>query len=250
MNGLELSFMGKTAVNDTNKVKTFWLNLKAGSVAQEWFNNLPTMDKSMFKNLQQAFELRWLERVTTVKTLEEKQAALGQDVLEWKKLGQREKVDGVEELSHIMWADKVERLAGVIPDDKELLIAATRKAMPVVIWKLVDSKHQTWPAFCGAVRAISLTTLVEAIEQEVATVTKADLTTTQARSTLLNATPSKALARMFQATHLAPQINKPVFTPVTRQTTASNATSGPVLMPYGLPMTEQLMSPTSRFPFH
>ena len=229
MNGLELSFMGKTAVNDADKVKTFWLNLKAGSVVKEWFDNLPTMDKSTFEKLQQAFELCWPERVTTVKTLEEKQAALGQAVLEWKKLGQREKVDGVEELLHIMWADKVERLAGAIPDDKGLLIAATMKAMPVVIWKLVDSKHQTWPAFCGAVRAISLTTLAlaEAMEEEAATVTKADLTAMQARSTLLNATLSKALARTFQATHLALQINQPVFTPVTRQTTASNATSGP-----------------------
>ncbi|CAA7271057.1 unnamed protein product [Cyclocybe aegerita] len=199
MNALELSFMQKTtAFSTTEKVKVFMLRLKAGSAAKEWFNGLPATQKDTWEHLQTAFEMRWPERVTTAKTREEKQAALGQTVLERVKLGKREKVDSVEEFSHIAWADKVERLVGAIPDNTGLLITETRKNLPRVMRKLVGSGHITWKVFCDAVCAISIMDLNEAMEEEADTVTTEQLCLVQ-----LN-TPSKS-------TNLGPAPPQPNF---------------------------------------
>lgn len=208
MNGLELSFMQKTAVAEADKIKTFRLKLKAGSVAKEWFTALPPADKATWALLLAAFEKRWPERTTPAKTREEKQTELKQAVLKEGQLGQKEKVNGVDEWSHIAWADRVQRLAEAIPDDQGLLVAETRDKMPAVLRKLVSAEHSTWTSFCDAVRKVSLTALREAIEFEARLVTKADLERAQFN------TPSKGLARIMQSTTLSPRIPQPNFQPV------------------------------------
>ena len=199
INGLELSFMQKTTpFTPGEMVKVFSLKLKAGSMAKEWFMGLQNTEKDTWVHLQTAFEARWPEKVTTAKTRDEKAAALDQTRLEVGRLGIREKVDGVEEFSHIVWADKVERLANAIPDPSGLLIVPTRHNLPRVLKKLVGSKHITWTAFCNAIRGISGTELIEAMEDDALTATKEDL-----RHAQLSA-PLKALTRSMQSVSLSP----------------------------------------------
>ena len=71
-----------------------------------------------------------------------------------------------EELSHVVWADKVERLAGDIPDTNNPLVVSTRKKLPKALLKLVGLKPLTWKQFADTVRAISLEELMEKIEEE------------------------------------------------------------------------------------
>jgi len=205
MNGLDLSFMQKSSISEADKIKTFRLKLKAGSVAKEWFTALPATDKETWVLLQAAFEKRWPEKTTPTKTREEKQTELKQAVLKEGQLGQKERVNGVDEWSHIAWADRVQQLADAIPDNHGLLIAETRDKMPAVLRRLISAEHTTWMAFCDAVRKVSLTALREAIEFEAWLVTKDDLERAQ-----LN-TPSKGLARIMQSTTLGPRIPQPNF---------------------------------------
>ena len=48
-----------------------------------------------------------------------------------------------EELSHVVWADKVERLVGDIPDTNNLLVTSTRQKLPKPLTKLIGLKAMT-----------------------------------------------------------------------------------------------------------
>ena len=65
---------------------------------------------------------------------------LDEAILKMSDLGKRVAVSvgAEEELSHIIWADKVKRLVGDIPDMNNLLVAATQKKLPKLITKLID----------------------------------------------------------------------------------------------------------------
>jgi hypothetical protein len=63
----------------------------------------------------------------------------------------RVKVKGVEEFTHVVWADKVEQLAAAIPDTNGLLIGAIQKAMPKVLQKVTRTGHTEWVSFCKAI---------------------------------------------------------------------------------------------------
>ena len=79
-----------------------------------------------------------------MKTVEEKQAALEQTRISEEEVGKRVTTNGVEELVHVIWADKVERLAAAIPDANGLLINTIRKSMPKALQKVTGSGHTTW----------------------------------------------------------------------------------------------------------
>ena len=98
-------------------------------------------------------------------------------------------VGAEEELSHIVWADKVERLAGDIPDTNNLLVASTWKKLPKPITKLIGLKPMTWKVLADAVRDITLEELMEKVEEE---------RELNRRTLLAPNTPSKALGAALQ----------------------------------------------------
>ena len=102
----------------------FKLNLKAGSVANQWWDGLSSGDNDTWEHLVALFVKRWPTKPPTVKTVEEKQAALERTTITEEEVGKRVKVKGVEEFMHVVWADKVECLAAAIPDTNGLLISA------------------------------------------------------------------------------------------------------------------------------
>jgi hypothetical protein len=158
MNKLERIILMKTGLTETEKVRFLKLSLKANSPAAAWYTTLTTTDKATFTAARDAFELRWPIKAITDKTTAEKQALLDETILKVGDLGKRvaASVGAEEELSHVVWADKVERLAGDIPDTNNLLVASTRKKLPKALLKLVGLKPMTWKQFADAVRAISL----------------------------------------------------------------------------------------------
>ena len=56
----------------------------------------------------------------------EKQAELEGEKITEAELGTKVKVNGVEVYTHVTWANKVEKLAKVIPDDNNLLVVGCR----------------------------------------------------------------------------------------------------------------------------
>ena len=88
--------------------------------------NLKAAKKSMWKNLCEAFKEQWPERPIVQKTTAEKQAKLEGEKITEGELGTKVKVNGVEVYARIAWANKVEKLAKVIPNDNNLLVVSCR----------------------------------------------------------------------------------------------------------------------------
>ena len=132
MNRLERIILIKTGLTETEKVRFLELSLKAKSPATAWFLTLNDGNKKSFATAHTAFEVRWPVKATAEKTTAEKQALLDEIILKISDLGKRvaASAGAEEELSHIVWADKVERLAGDIPDTNNLLVVSTRKNWP------------------------------------------------------------------------------------------------------------------------
>jgi len=193
----------KTGLSEAEKVRFLELSLKAKSPAAIWFTTLTKANKASFASARDAFELRWPVKAITEKTTAEKQALLDETVLKMGDLGRRvaASVGAEEELSHVVWADKVERLAEDIPDTNNLLVASTRKKLPKPLVKLIGLKPMTWKELADAVRGITLEELMEKVEDE------RDLT----RYTVAAPnTPSKALGSAFQNINIAPQARRPL----------------------------------------
>ena len=216
MNKLERIILMKTGLSEADKVRFLELSLKAKSPAAAWFATLKIADKISFSKAREAFELRWPVKAITEKTTAEKQALLDETVLTIADLGRRvaASVGAEEELSHIVWADKVERLAGDIPDTNNLLVASTRKKLPKPLIKLIGLKPMTWSELANAVRDITLEELMEKVEEERDLNRYAPVTPN---------TPSKALGAAFQNININPQLRN--FPTNQYQQTDSNSKS-------------------------
>ena len=202
MNRIECTILMKLGLTEPEKVRFFELSLKTKSPAEAWLLTLTTGDKASFKTLRAAFELCWPTKPITEKTTAEKQALLDETILKLSDLGKRvsASLGAEDELSHVVWADKVERLAGDIPDTNNPLVASTHKKLPKALLKLVGLKPLTWKQFADTVRAISLEELMEKIEEE------RDITR---YALLVPNTPSKALRAAFQNVNIFSQPQNP-----------------------------------------
>ena len=196
MNRIERTILMKSGLSEADKVRFLELSIKTKTPADTWLSTLTTNDKASFKAMRAAFEIRWPAKPVMVKTTAEKQALLDETVLKPSDLGKRvaASLGAEEELSHVVWADKVERLASDIPDTNNLLVSSTRKKLPKPLLKLVGLKPMTWKQFADAVREISLEELMEKVDEERDT----------ARYTpIAPGTPSKALGAAFRSISLA-----------------------------------------------
>ena len=200
MNRLERIILMKTGLTETEKVRFLELSLKAKSPAAAWFLTLNDGNKKSFAAARTAFEVRWPVKATAEKTTAEKQALLDETILKIGDLGKRvaASAGAEEELSHIVWADKVERLAGDIPDTNNLLVVSTRKKLPKPIVRLIGLKAMSWKELADAVRSITLEELMEKMEEERDLIRYA----LASRATVPN-TPSKALGAAFQGINIA-----------------------------------------------
>jgi len=79
--------LNKTNATNTQKLENFRLNLKSNTAAEQWFNNLPTKDNDTWDHLVCTFKKQWPSKTPTVKTIEEKQAALEQTRISKEEVG-------------------------------------------------------------------------------------------------------------------------------------------------------------------
>ena len=216
MNRLERIILMKTGLTEPDKVRFLELSLKAQSPAAAWFVTLTDGSKKSFAAVRTAFEVRWPVKAATQKTTAEKQALLDETILKSSDLGKRvaASVGAEEELSHVVWADKVERLAGDIPDINNLLVVSTRKKLPKPIVRLIGLKAMTWKELTDAVRSITLEELLEKVEEE-----RDLIRYTLANRVTVPNTPSKALGAAFQGISIA---QPRLFQPTSFQQTKTN----------------------------
>jgi hypothetical protein len=76
VNAIEILFLQKPNTPDAQKLRAFELHLRSGSATKQWWNTLSPTDKDMWEHLLLVFKARWPDKTPTVKTVEEKQAAL------------------------------------------------------------------------------------------------------------------------------------------------------------------------------
>ncbi|KAF8221323.1 hypothetical protein L208DRAFT_1328543, partial [Tricholoma matsutake] len=102
--------LNKTNATDAQKLESFGLNLKSNTAAEQWFNSLPASDNNTWDHLISAFKRKWPSKTPTMKTVEEKQVALEHTRISEEEVGKQVIMNRVEELTHIVWADKIEQL--------------------------------------------------------------------------------------------------------------------------------------------
>jgi hypothetical protein len=166
VNAIKILFLQKPNMPNAQKLQAFELHLRLGSIAKQWWSTLSSTNKDTWEHLLQAFKTRWPNKMAAVKTVEEKQAALERMRITEAEIGTQVKVLGVEEFTHVVWADKVKKLAAAIPDMNGLLISSTRKAMPKVLQKVTGSGHTDWASFCSTICKATLAQIEEVKEEE------------------------------------------------------------------------------------
>jgi hypothetical protein len=100
--------LNRNNATDAQKLKNFELNLKSGMAAEQWWDGLNSCNKDTWNHLITTFKQHWPSKTPTVKTVEEKQAALEQTRISEEDVGKWVKTNGVEELAHVVWADNIE----------------------------------------------------------------------------------------------------------------------------------------------
>ena len=208
INGVEHSFLAKVNLSEADKVHTFKLWLKSGRAAKIWWNGLAAEKKDNWAHLQVAFKKKWPEKLITEKTVEEQHVALEATVLKEEILGKRVKVDGVDEFSHVVWADKLEHLSKALKDNSGLLIPTVCKSMPRPLKLLVGTQHHMWTTFCNAVCKVSITELEEKLEIEDE---QRELLTMISRLEELQKSLTRAICQALGAISLAQPIPAPRF---------------------------------------
>lgn len=166
LNAIWHIFIMKPSTTDTQRLQAFELHLKSGSAAEQWWDALPPTDKENWNHFHQAFNEQWPVRIPTAKTVGEKLTELEHTTITEEELGTQVKIQGMEEYAHVVWVNRIERRVAAIPDTDGLWISKIQKAMLKVLWKVTEPTHTDWASFCKAIRAVTLTQINEAKEEE------------------------------------------------------------------------------------
>ena len=87
------------------------------------------------------------------------------EVLKESEVGVRVQGDGVDELGHVRWANRVKALAKAIPDTNGLLVGAVRANLPAVLKEHIGGTFTEWDSFTDAVCKVSLADIADSKEK-------------------------------------------------------------------------------------
>ncbi|KAJ7210298.1 hypothetical protein C8J57DRAFT_1733643 [Mycena rebaudengoi] len=155
--------------DEKEKAYRFEKGLYPGSDAEEWWGKLQTNEKTVWKDLLDAFEKKWPKPKTTKRAQEIVISELMENHLDRSVLGQLVKdEDGTLVLSHVVWSEVTRRLLGEIEggDATMMLRSSIRKTLPVEFRALIqdDSSLDTWDKWLRAVEAVSVDRIRDAAE--------------------------------------------------------------------------------------
>lgn len=152
--------------SDDHKKKLFVNYLQADSVADKWFSELETITRGNWNLIEDVFNARWPKSAVAKKTvMEYKEELLGLK-LKAEDLGKKEAVAGRDTYTHIVWANKLQKLAkGAGVNNRATYIGQVKKSLPMVVKEKVGDKYATWAAFLKAVREIDIDYIKDAAEE-------------------------------------------------------------------------------------
>lgn len=146
--------------SDARRIARFELQLDPGSPAEEWFEDLPRIEKASMDDIQAAFVKRWpMKRKTKLSKAQVKQRLKGfaledDEVAVWDQQHQ--------EFKHVWWAEQVASLAVELGDTEGTCIDYVVENAPRSLRLHMLSDYDSWHSFKQAVRDLPIELLLEA----------------------------------------------------------------------------------------
>lgn len=153
-----------TSTDDVKK-QQFPNFLQADSVADDWFEDLPTNSKAKWGDIEAAFRLRWPRKKAAKKTTEEYEEEIQDLQLKMEDLGKKEKVAGREVYTHIAWADKMAAIIrGAKLENTTTYIGQIRKNLPTLLREKIGAGHTSWTVFLQAIRNVDINHIRDGVD--------------------------------------------------------------------------------------
>jgi hypothetical protein len=183
--------------DDAHKAKQFEYYLRADSEADEWWSELDADKKTRWSDIEAAFQARWPKAKVVKKTPTEYEEELLSTKLKVEELGKKEEVAGRETYTHIVWADKMARLAkGAGVETGSTYIGQVIKGLPRVLKERVAGSYKSWDAFLTAVREVDMEYVKDGVEEYMRE--QKEKEELRARVKMLEALPATSIAALTQ----------------------------------------------------
>ena len=151
---------------DVHKMKQFINYLHADSVADDWYGSLDAAILADWALIEAEFHTRWPKTAVVKKTSTEYEEELLGLRLKEEELGKKETIAGREAYTHLVWADKMQKLVkGAGVETGTIYIGQVRKMLPSTIKDKVGDKHANWTAFLKAVRDVDIEYIKDEAEE-------------------------------------------------------------------------------------
>jgi hypothetical protein len=220
----------KDAMSEEKKTTAFLNRLKSGNTAEEWFEAIPEGNRDTWAKVKTAFAVRWPKRAASSRSAHDKSNLLKGYILKESELGIWQEEDGRDELSHVLWANKILALANDVPDPAGLLIPEVRRLLPEVIRDRIESEFATWEDFTNAIKAISKSSVDDALAKDKKfrlAIEESRAATAAARAILLQQSPTAPLRHMLRNTAISQYPQTPLPQPQFQQPPSFPSTPAP-----------------------
>ena len=156
----------KDAMSEEKKMTAFSNRLNFGNTTEEWFKAIPVGHRDTWAKVKAAFTIHWPKKVASSRSTHDKSNLLKGHLSKESELGIWQEEDGQDELSHVIWANKILTLANNVPDPAGLLIPEVHHLLPEVICDCIGSDFATWGMFTDTIKAISKSSIDDALAKE------------------------------------------------------------------------------------
>jgi hypothetical protein len=129
---------------EEHKTTAFSNRLKSGNTTEEWFEAIPMGNRDSWAKVKAA----------SLRSTHDKSTLLKGHILKEDKLGLWQEEDGRDELSHVLWANKILTLANDIPNPAGVLIPKVYCLLLEVIRDRIGSDFTTWEDFANTIKTI------------------------------------------------------------------------------------------------
>jgi hypothetical protein len=143
------------------KLYRFAKGLEPGRPAENWYKNLPLIDKMDWDSFYAEFTARWPLPTIVEPSREELLEKLNQTKITTDDIGAMVERDGDHVYTHVAWAEEIRALVDALDDAKGHLIPQIRRNLPLAIRLTLPTNLNTWNTFLAAVTSLSMDRLAD-----------------------------------------------------------------------------------------
>ncbi|KAF8983612.1 hypothetical protein BDQ17DRAFT_1437317 [Cyathus striatus] len=151
---------------DAHKCRQFILFLYSDSVADEWYEELDSSQKTTWASLKVAFQTRWLKKMIVKKTKGEFKEEILSYELKLEELLNKEVIGESEVFKYVAWADKMLTLTtGTNVANGTTYLSTVCRKLPKPICDQTREMVADWPTFLDAVHKADIEVIREVVEE-------------------------------------------------------------------------------------